>query len=160
MCKKSILWKADGFHSDVRNIEPQGFYDPILSYSKYVHPGLWNFRLWFDMQLPSMAVHEFALLHVWSMIFFTILGGPTKSSRYFRLWLCINNEIVYKRPLVTPLVLGTVAKSRLMLRSIIIYYRSTGYRSRQVVAQRTKGKRWNTQKYMNRIVCLAKLSLH
>ena len=40
-----------------------------------------------------------------------------------------------------------------------MYYRLTGYRSGQVVAQGTKGKGRDKQKYMHGIVCLAKLSL-
>ena len=56
-------------------------------------------------------------------------------------------------------VLRTAAKGRLGLQSGIVYYKSTRYGVRQVVAQGAKGKRQNKQKYMNRIVCLAKLSL-
>ena len=56
-------------------------------------------------------------------------------------------------------LLRTAAKGRLGLQSGIVYYRSTRYGVRQVVAQGTNGKRRNKQKYMNRIVCLAKLSL-
>ena len=40
-----------------------------------------------------------------------------------------------------------------------MYYSLTGYKSRQVVGQRTKGKGRDKEKYMHRIVCLAKLSL-
>ena len=36
--------------------------------------------------------------------FFTVIGGPTEASGYFLLWSCINNEIVDKRPLISPLV--------------------------------------------------------
>ena len=36
--------------------------------------------------------------------FLTVIGGPTEASEYFLLWSCINSEIVYKRPLVSPLV--------------------------------------------------------
>ena len=39
-----------------------------------------------------------------SFSFFAVIGGPTEASGYFLLWSCINNEIVYKRPLVSPLV--------------------------------------------------------
>ena len=39
-----------------------------------------------------------------SFSFFTVIGGPTEASEYFLLWSCINSEIVYKRPLVSPLV--------------------------------------------------------
>ena len=39
-------------------------------------------------------------------------------------------------------------------------YRLTGYRSRQVVPQGTKGKGGDKQKYMHEIVFLAKLSPH
>ena len=39
-----------------------------------------------------------------SFSFFTVIGGPTEPSEYFLLWSFINNEIVYKRPLVSPLV--------------------------------------------------------
>ena len=56
-------------------------------------------------------------------------------------------------------LLGTTTQGRLSLQSSIIYYRLIGYTSRQVVARGTKEKEWNKQKYMNRIVCLTKLSL-
>ena len=39
-----------------------------------------------------------------SFSFLTVIGGPTEASGYFLLWSCINSEIVYKRPLVSPLV--------------------------------------------------------
>ena len=39
-----------------------------------------------------------------SFSFFTVIEGPTKVSGYFLLLSCINSEIVYKRPLVSPLV--------------------------------------------------------
>ena len=39
-----------------------------------------------------------------SVSFFTVIGGPTEASGYFLLWSCISSEIVYKRPLVSPLV--------------------------------------------------------
>ena len=39
-----------------------------------------------------------------SFSFLTVIGGPREASRYFLLWSCINNEIVYKRPVVSPLV--------------------------------------------------------
>ena len=39
-----------------------------------------------------------------SFNFFTVIGGPTEASGYFLLWSCINSEIVYKRPLVSPLI--------------------------------------------------------
>ena len=39
-----------------------------------------------------------------SFSFLTVTGGPTEASKYFRLWSCINSEIVYKRPFVSPLV--------------------------------------------------------
>ena len=64
-----------------------------------------------------------------------------------------------ERIVVGPPVLRTAAKGRLGLQWGIVYYKSTRYRVRQVVAQGAKGKRRNKQKYMNRIVCLAKLSL-
>ena len=65
-----------------------------------------------------------------------------------------------KNILSTYTILKTGDKSRLGLQSSIIYYRVTWYRSRQVVALGTKGKERNKQKYMNRIICLAKLSLY
>ena len=34
MFKKSISWKVDCLHSDVRNLELQGFYDSVLIYFK------------------------------------------------------------------------------------------------------------------------------
>ena len=39
-----------------------------------------------------------------SFSFFAVIGGPMEASGYFLLWSCINSEIVYKRPLVSPLV--------------------------------------------------------
>ena len=36
--------------------------------------------------------------------FLTVIGGLTEASGYFLLRSCINSEIVYKRPLVSPLV--------------------------------------------------------
>ena len=39
-----------------------------------------------------------------SISFFTVIGGLTKASGYFLLWSCINSEIVYKRPFVSPIV--------------------------------------------------------
>ena len=57
------------------------------------------------------------------------------------------------------ILLGTAANSRLRLQLSIICYRLTGYRSGKFVAQGTKGKVQNKQKYMNRIMCLAELSL-
>ena len=39
-----------------------------------------------------------------SFSFFAVIGGPKEASEYFLLWSCINSEIVYKRPLVSPLV--------------------------------------------------------
>ena len=39
-----------------------------------------------------------------SFSFLTVIGGPTEPSEYFLLWSCINSEIVYKRPLISPLV--------------------------------------------------------
>ena len=40
-----------------------------------------------------------------SFSFFMVIGGPTEASGYFLLWSCINSEIVYKRPRVSPLVM-------------------------------------------------------
>ena len=34
MFKNQILYKADGLHSDVKNLELQGFYDSFLVYFK------------------------------------------------------------------------------------------------------------------------------
>ena len=39
-----------------------------------------------------------------SLSFLTVIGGLMEASEYFLLWSCINSEIVYKRPLVSPLV--------------------------------------------------------
>ena len=39
-----------------------------------------------------------------SFSFLTVIGGPTEALQYFLLWSCINSEIVYKRPLMSPLV--------------------------------------------------------
>ena len=70
------------------------------------------------------------------------------------------NGIVYDRyQEACVAMLRTAAKGRLWLQSGIVYYKSTKYGVRQVVAQGAKRKRRNKQKYMNRIVCLAKLSL-
>ena len=38
-----------------------------------------------------------------SFSFLTVIGGPTEASEYLLLRSCINSEIVYKRPLVSPL---------------------------------------------------------
>ena len=46
--------------------------------------------------LPSLLLSSFSFL--------TVIGGPTEASGYFLLWSCINSEISYKRPLVSPLV--------------------------------------------------------
>ena len=40
MFKNQILYKADGLHSNVRNLEFQEFYDPFLIYFEYPYPGL------------------------------------------------------------------------------------------------------------------------
>ena len=45
MPKNQILYKADGLHSDVMNLELQGFYDSFLVYFKYPYPELWDLRL-------------------------------------------------------------------------------------------------------------------
>ena len=45
MFKNQILYKADGFHSDVKNLELQGFYDSFVTHFKYPYPGLWDLRL-------------------------------------------------------------------------------------------------------------------
>ena len=45
MFKNQILYKADGLHSDVKNLELQGFYDSFLIHFKYSYPGLWDPRL-------------------------------------------------------------------------------------------------------------------
>ena len=39
-----------------------------------------------------------------SVSFLMVIEDPTEASGYFLLWSCINSEIVYKRPLVSPLV--------------------------------------------------------
>ena len=52
------------------NLELQGFNDSFLTYSKYLHAGLWEFRLSLDRHLPTMAVHESAMF---SFIFFWFL---------------------------------------------------------------------------------------
>ena len=46
--------------------------------------------------LPCLLLSSFSV--------FTVIGGPTEASRYFLLWSCINSEIVYKRPFISPLV--------------------------------------------------------
>ena len=46
--------------------------------------------------LPCLLLSSFS--------FFTVIGCPTEGSGYFLLWSCINSNIVYKRPLVFPLV--------------------------------------------------------
>ena len=86
------------------NLDLQGFYNYFLTYSKYLHPGLWDFRLSLNGQLPITAVHESALFLLSCLSFFTVIGGPIEALRYFPLWSCINSEIVYKRPRVSPLV--------------------------------------------------------
>ena len=48
------------------------------------------------MNLPGFLLCSFS--------FFTVIGGPTEASGYFLLWSCINSEIVYKRPHVSPLL--------------------------------------------------------
>ena len=45
MFKNQILYKADGLHSDVYNLELQGFYDSFLIYFKYSYSRLWDLRL-------------------------------------------------------------------------------------------------------------------
>ena len=104
MVKKSILSKEEGFHSNVGNLELQGFYDSFVTYSKYLYSGLWDFWLWSDGQLPITAVHKSTLILLYSIRFFTVIGGPMEASGYFLLWSCINSEIVYKRALVSPLI--------------------------------------------------------
>ena len=37
-----------------------------------------------------------------SFSFLTVIGDLTEASGYFLLWSCINSEIVYKTPLVSP----------------------------------------------------------
>ena len=63
------------------------------------------------------------------------------------------------RPSLPRQVLRTGAKGRFGLQAGIVYYRSTRYGVRQVVVKGTKEKERDKEKYMNRIVCLAKLSL-
>ena len=61
-----------------------------------------------------------------SFSFFTVMGGPTEVSGYFLLWSCINSEIVYKRPLVSPLVTvldgSTTLKTPRTLRTLLHFY--------------------------------------
>ena len=45
MFKNQILDKADGLHSDVKNLQLQGFYDSFLIHFKYPYPRLWDLRL-------------------------------------------------------------------------------------------------------------------
>ena len=45
MFKKSILYKADGLHSDIMNLELPGFYYSFLTDSKYRSPRLWDLTL-------------------------------------------------------------------------------------------------------------------
>ena len=40
MFKNQIVYKADGLHSDVQNLELQGFYDSFLIHFKYPYPGV------------------------------------------------------------------------------------------------------------------------
>ena len=44
MFKNQILYKGDGLHSDVKNLELQGFYDSVLIHYKNPYPGLWDLR--------------------------------------------------------------------------------------------------------------------
>ena len=105
MFKNQILYKADGLHSDVQ--EPWASRILCLfsySFSNTLIPGCgisgydWTGTclLWQFMNLPCFLVSSFS--------FFTVIGGPTEVSGDFLLWSCINSEIVYKRPLVSPLV--------------------------------------------------------
>ena len=45
MFTNQILYKADGLHSDVQNLELQGFYDSFLIHCKYPYPRLQDLRL-------------------------------------------------------------------------------------------------------------------
>ena len=45
MFKNQILYKADGLHSDVKNVEFQGFHDSFLINFKYPYSRLWDLRL-------------------------------------------------------------------------------------------------------------------
>ena len=102
MFKNHILLKVDGLHSDIMNLELQGFYDSFISntlipgcgISGYDWTGTCPLRQFTN--LPCFVLSSFS--------FFTVIGGPTEASGYFLLWSCINSEIVYKRPLDCPLV--------------------------------------------------------
>ena len=106
MFKNQILYKADGVHSDVNNLELQGFYDSFLIHFKYPYPGFgisgydWTGTCLLQQftNLPCFLLSSFSFL--------TVIGGPTEASGYFLLWSCINSKIVYKRPLVSPLVMA------------------------------------------------------
>ena len=45
MFKNQIWYKADGLHSDVKNLELQAFYHSFLIHFKYPYPGLWDLKL-------------------------------------------------------------------------------------------------------------------
>ena len=105
MFQNQILYKADGLHSDVKNLELQEFYDSFSDFipnafitgcgtSSYDWTGTCLLRQF--MNLPCFLLGSFS--------FFMVIGGPTEVSGYFLLWSCINSEIVYKRLLVSPLV--------------------------------------------------------
>ena len=67
-------------------------------------PGCW---IWGYDWTGTCLLRQFTNLPCFllsSFSFFTVIGGPTQASGYFLLWSYINSEIVYKRPLVCPLV--------------------------------------------------------
>ena len=104
MFKNQILYKADGLHSDVKNLELQGFYDSFYFIPNTIIPGCgtssydWTGTCLLRQftNLPSFLLSSFS--------FFAVIEGPMEASGYFLLWSCINSEIVYKRPLLSPLV--------------------------------------------------------
>ena len=85
-------------------LELQGFYDSFLFISNTLIPGCgisgydWTGTCLLRQftNLPCVLLSSFSFL--------TVIGGPTEAPGYFLLWSYINSEILYKRPLVSPLV--------------------------------------------------------
>ena len=67
MFKNQIMYKADGLHSDVKNLELQGFYDSFCYLFPIPLSRVVGSQVMIDGHLRITAVHESALF---SFIFF------------------------------------------------------------------------------------------